>query len=292
MDSLPLVTACFTEAYSFRNCVDYLRHACTTGNLIFTPKNISFSRSDANGTVLSQLEIRISDITKYKYDACDENEQVLEEFAVGFNVSELAKATKSVGKKDGMYLYIPSGSNNIHIQTIGTSKGGGRSSVSYVPTLPDVQETIYDPIEYIRSEDEPNVRIPASDFARTCNSMATNKCQYVRIIGYPEGIIFKGMMAGHTVSQIDRYGICETRDTPPASNTSRIKVITPSEEIAVINVRTVPLIKAMAKFSNLTSSGIIKIYIEKDKPLKIISCVGNYGKLTVYLRNAIETDVN
>jgi len=41
----------------------------------------------------------------------------------------------------------------------------------------------------------------------------------------------------------------------------------------------------MTKFNNLLPTGVIKFHLEEGNPFKIVSPIGCYGKLTLYIRD-------
>jgi len=296
----PIVLAHFTEAYTFRSTAELLRNVCTVANFIFSPDKIKVAKSGSDNSALTIWEINTNELTKYEYNAYDDDGQQLKEFSAGFNTSELNNKTKIIGKKDGMFLYITPGSNQFTVQII---SGKTRPNANYVPIIEEpVQE--YEIPEYIRKESDPNIRIPATDFAKMCSNMVSTKCTMVKFIGYPNGVKCIGLLSSQQTGRVDHFGTCSYVDTQTKGNLdelfqslsfdninveskpSGIKIVLKSQEdLNSITVKTAPLIKAMSRFNNLSVSGVVKLYIQEKKPLKIHINIGTYGGLTIFLRD-------
>jgi len=293
-----VVTAHFAEAYTFRACIEFIRHVCTQANFVFYPDRIELVRGDSDVTTLVEWSISTSELTQYKYNAYDDAGNKLDCFAAGFSLAEMVKGTKAIAKKDGMAFFIKPDDNVMNIQVISAGKQG---STGYVQLI-EVPIIEYDKVVYQRDEKQANVRVPAANFAKMCSSMTSSKCQCVRFTSYPTGVECLGMLADNSLGRRENFGICSkggdvivtpepVRSTNPetrvVAGTPTIRLVMRSyEDLNTINVKTTPVIKAMGRFNNIAGTGVVKVTNEPGKPMRLICNVGNYGMLAVYIRDS------
>jgi hypothetical protein len=184
-----------------------------------------------------------------------------------------------------------------------------RNNVSVI--RPQKLESIqYDIDEYKKDESAPNCTTPAFDFNKMCSAMNALKCSHILVYGDESSIVFKGMFDGDLVGRTDTFGITKKKYEPHGpgfpSQIQEIsefgKVINPIYNEAEgptiskqINYQhsikiDVSTIKALGKLNNLSPNGTIKMYMEEGLPFKMISNVGSYGKLTIFLRDIPQED--
>jgi hypothetical protein len=305
----------FNDGYSLRNLIEYLKSTNISGVLHFCPDKIKYCRADVDQTILNEVVIYASDLPEYIYRAKEPS------IAVGVTISNLRKITKSIGKKDGLCLYMNQGDPRLHILPISAnSKSSTGNNVNSI--LPQqIKDQEYEVTGYLNSEDKPNCTIPISDFCRMCTGMWTISCSYVTIKVYPKGVCFEGLTEGGVITTQSKFGTTTmTNTTKECISTLLSNVEIPDDVLEqqlddhmddqmeqeheqqepTIQIREdiqqqlkvkvkISLIKALSKINNLSSSaGVIKIYMEPDLPLKMICSIGTYGKLTIYLQEATE----
>lgn len=301
----PLLFAEFSDGYSFRNLIEYLKNTNIAGNFIFTPERITYSRSDANNTILNEIVILKSNLTYYVYNAPST------EVIIGVTISNLRKITKPIGKKDSIRLYMLQGDPLLYIQIVSiNTKALSRNNANFVRPQGGIDHLLYDVGDYTRSDENPNCTIPIMDFCRMCTAMNSISCTFVTIRGLPRGAIFEAMTDGSISGRIDKFGIIDNPPPPPSisSDLSNIDSVVSNLQSATIKMPTVKTprlviqtaadlaetcikvkiatIKALSKINNLsTPTGIIKLYMEPDRPLKLVCNIGNYGRLVIYLRD-------
>lgn len=284
-----LFMAEFSDGYTFRNLIEYLKGTNTHGNFEFSPLGITYCRSDASNTVLNDILIRAHDLTYFQYNSKDEK------IIVGLTIANLRSVTKSIGKGDSIRIYMLPDDHLLYLKII-SHNAKALSGDNVVFVRPQMIEMINYKINgYKREENEPNCTVPVSDFSRMCTSMNSIKCNCVVIHGKPKGVVFQGMLEGEISGRIDQFGFCDEISsipnnidiynvvikTPPVK-APKLKIKVAKEGGTKIRIQT---IKALAKLNNLTPKGIVKFYVEKDLPVKIVVNIGSYGKLTVYLRD-------
>lgn len=290
----PIVVAHFSDGYSFRNVLGFFRQTCTRANFIFTPEGITIKESDATDTILAHAEIYADDLTEYQYNAYDDNGNLIEALACGFMTLEMQKSTKMVGKKDAIKLYTKKEENPIiYIQVMHAgSKSDNSLTLRIVPIL-EVDLHDFKDIEYKRQS--PNTRAASTDFAKICADFSSLKCTYTDVIGFSDGIMFQGIESG-TVKSVETFGNVTTDIRPILSSSIKYSISSSSSgskprlnismpgEICRIRINS-KIIRSMIKFNNLSPTGIIKFFLEDRNPLKIVSSIGCYGRLTLYIKD-------
>jgi hypothetical protein len=278
----------FSDGYSFRNLIEYLKSTNTNGNFIFHKNGISYSQHNNSNSLLNFIELRSCDLPVYIYRTTQES------IKVGINLSNLRSITKSVGKKDSIRIFMVNESPLLHISISSpNTKELNRNNISVIrpQKLDDVQ---YELNEYERDESSPNCTTPAFDFNKMCSAMNALKCNHILVFGDDTSIIFKGMFDGDLVGRTDTFGLSKKKDllfggySGMESETPQcIQKPEPHQHSIKIDVST---IKALGKLNNLSPNGTIKMYMEESLPFKMISNIGSYGKLIIYLRDIPQED--
>jgi len=290
---LPVAAATFPDGYSVRNVLCFFRQTCTQANIIFEPERITIKEADTSRTILADCQINTLDLTEYQYNAFDEDGELIPAVFCGFNTLEMQKATRMVGKKDSIKLYTKREKNpKLYIQVIHSSSKSDNSLGLRIVDIIDVDMADYADIHYKRRL--PNSRAASTDFAKICGDFSTLKCNYINVIVFDEGIMFQGIEGG-AVRSVETYGKIQDKSKiaftateyephPEGSQKPRL-VVTQPGEICRIRISS-KTIRAMTKFNNLSPTGVIKFFMEKDMPLMILSPIGCYGKLTLYINDS------
>ena len=302
IDASSSFVAEFSEGYTFRNMIEYLRVTNTKGNFRFSRDWIYYEQVDADNTILNQIEIQTCELSHYEIQT--QNEEII----IGINISDMRSITKTIGKKDSVRLFKHANDPFLHIQIISqSSRNVNRQNVSIVRQQ-HVDLFEYEIPEYQNDEKYPNCTIPTQDFAKTCTSMSSVKCSYVTIYGLPKGLILEGFQEGSMFGRREQFGNCEgyvtsvqssiPSSTSPSSTSSpirpdlRLNVPTGPKPRLVLKTPLVKIkakmtiIKALAKLNNLSAMGTLKVYAEKGtEAVKFVSKIGGYGILRSYTRS-------
>jgi hypothetical protein len=288
----------FSDGYSFRNLVEYLKSTNTAGNFLFHSQGITYTQNNNSNTLLNHVEIRAFDLTNYIFNGSNEPDS--EFVAVGINLNNLRSITKSVGKKDSLRLYMIKNNPHLHISISSpNTKELNRNNISVIrPQKLEIPQFEID--DYSRTDQHPNCTAPAIDFNKMCTAMNAIKCSHVCIYAQESTVIFKGMFDGDIVGRVDRFGVNKSK--PPLAGISDLSstkpivasrsedesppqiVILPADYDYSIKVET-STIKSLGKLNNLSINGTIKMYMEYNTPFKMIANIGSYGRLTIYLRD-------
>lgn len=117
----------FSDGYSFRNMIEYLRVTNTQGNFRFGRESIKYEQANASNVILNQIEIQSFELTHYEfYSRTDE-------IIIGVTIADMRLITKTTGKKDGIRLYKMPNDPLLYIQIISQSvRGTDRTNISVV----------------------------------------------------------------------------------------------------------------------------------------------------------------
>nr|QBK90659.1 MAG: proliferating cell nuclear antigen [Pithovirus LCPAC104] len=227
----------------------------------FSKDQIKLSEITKDGLMMINLEINTSELISNQYNV------EKPEYPVKLNLENLCKLMQ-LKKKDGFKIFKTGNKNDIFIKLI--SQDDGNSNVencSNLTTLPFINNISIDIPEYKRNE--PNCIVSLRKFSEMCKSMGKLNCSHIIATGFSRSVNFKSVIENEDIGQGVFFG--EVDDDNNSEN-NKIKMAS-------------KYIKKLAKLSNLTPNGIIKIFIEDNKPIKFICPVGNYAKLKIYIKN-------
>lgn len=296
----------FSDGYSFRNLIEYLRLTNLTGTFRFYTDKIVYEKSNKDHTILNQFIIYPHELTDYNLDS------KTGEIITTVTLSNFRNVTKNIGKKDRAILYKSPNDSRLYIRILNSnSQSGSEPSGLFPVDTEDIEYYEYAHPTFTRKENEPNCTVNQTDFAKMCSSMLAVKSRYVTAHGMRNGIIFKGISSTGKVVYVKDFGkVREEQEKIYNKNITILnscinsinsfrnnrKIIKSSNvpapklrigEYAEIDrfTMSMPTIRGLAKLNNLSPMGNIKIYIERGKPLRFICSIGGYGKLTVHVRS-------
>jgi len=268
--SQPLFLAYFVEAYTLRNVLANIYKEVGQMTTIFTKEHILTSVRNKDNYATIEFKIKTCELQKYEYNAVDEAGNLLAEFPVGLETQKMMLATKTIGRKDGLCIYMHPEKHSVYVKTIASSNGSRPNPVSIIQEATLDGYEYYELPPYKRSDDNPNVSVYAKEFSTMCNAMVVNKCSCVDIVPYETGVLFRGIAADKSEIRIEPFGNCVCAEGEEEPTPIRIPIKT---------------IKALSKINAFSTTGSkIKIYHEGG-PLKMVSPVGTYGTYTIVLKN-------
>ena len=330
----------FSDGYTFRNLIEYLKGTNTSGNLVFTPDRITYSRPDSMMNILNEFFILKCNLSYYKYNTD------AEEIVLGVKMIDIRSITKSIGRKDSVHLYMYKDDPLLYLKIVSSNtKMMSKNNVSIVRPQ-TVDRLVYVLPNYLRDEEDPTCTASVTDFCRMCTGMNSIKCNYITIQGYSNRIFFKGIIEGEIAGRIDNFGEEDLMDAGgkileemkkqgsskrssmgdfergredasserPSSerpsgredncnvfkeSSERDKEVKPqgkddeskkresSESDSYVEIKVKrDIIKNLAKLINLSGGqGVVRLYMEKGMPLKLICNIGAIGVLRIYLRD-------
>lgn len=294
--------ATFGDAYTFRNLIEFIFTVSRAGTFIFTNEYIHFVQSEAE-RILIDVVFSISDLIEYEYDSNSR------ETLVHIDIETMRSITRDIQKKDSLTIQKLPNDVNIFLEINGNSSGSdNQGNIGHMQPLRITNIPVYEIDNYSRPETTPNCTSLAYVFSKACTSLQHVGDQDIEIRGYHKGITFAATVHDSTAGKVYRFGTVTDDEMSDAVNSSSIstyhtgnnsiiKIIDDFDSKAIHidgndkNKGGVPvlhitsnILKSLAKINSLTSNGPIKIFVEKDLPMKLISYVGNYAIVRVYVR--------
>lgn len=301
----PLFLIHMLDGYSFRNLMGIVKHEINQTSMILSEKSIEISFVSSNGCSGHRILLRPLDCVKWSYNLRDENGNLYGEYPIAFETTEFFNITKSIGKRDGIRIYLLPGDNKLNIQLLKVSTKDPGSAEIFMIKILQTEHSRYTPQTY---KDEPNIRVLAKNFTDMCSCVIDQKCEVLEVTGNESGIIFKGIQGNKNDVYIKRY---EAQSPQSSSRQDNVQLASNIGDIAnmlnnmrinenksatrsglslnVVNSNLISIkipistIKGISKLHNLSSNGmLLKFYIEKGKPLKIACPIGIYGDYEIF----------
>lgn len=286
----------FCAGYIFRMLIEYLRETNTAGNLIVTRDTITYTQMDGLKTLVNDVIIHTHELTRFEFNSKTP-------IIVGIDTNDFRDKAKNIKKKYKVTLYKEPFQEDLFMEIHGQSSSGTGSIITIDSAL--VSLTTVDIPAYYNPDNRPNCTIAASAFSEKCSLMKDSSINRVEISGYDTGIAIIGRSECGKIAKFCNFGdlpdesINNSNKTTGTFDFSSLHITKPtvvpkfviqedlpisSKSLTSISVN-VATIKAISKFGNITpNGGTVKVYFERDKPVKFVCHIGTFGKLTVYLK--------
>lgn len=274
-------SATFIDGYSFRHLFDYLKNFNNNCSIILSNNRIRIEQSDYKSTIYNVVTINTNNLLEYKLAPADNIDEII--FQV--NISDIISMIKIVGKKDSVKLYKNSMSNKLRIKIANQANFNSAFDESCSIKIQDsAEQYVYELPNYSKPETNPTAKAQTARFVKLCKSLSQVKCNNISIKLYPNGIRFEAKTDGELTSLVEDIGQCG--DMVVVANNYSTKLVNKvnQKELATLYVRN-SVIKNLNKLGNLISShsSLVYFYVEEGYPLKILSRVGLYGKIRIYI---------
>lgn len=306
-NSQPLFLMLISDGYSFRNMIAIIKSETDYATMVLSKDNIEFSFMNSSKSAIHKIALRSRDFVAYKYNIRNDKGDLVPEYPIAFETSQMFNTTKNIGRKDSIRLYWLPDDNQIYVQPLKTNtKDPGRAGALFVRIMS---------LEHVRYDigtwaEEPNVKIQAKDFAEICTQANTMKCTWLELIGQDTAVDIRGILPNQSVAFINRFK-SQTQSTQsvsaPANNISDIDdilknlkigsgaVSAPNGNVSLRiisnnDARTIRIpistVKALSKIHNIgPANSLIQFYFSEGKVsnTKLECYIGNYGKYTICL---------
>ena len=314
-NSQPLFLMHIMDGYSFRNMIAVIKSETDNVSMVLSDRLIEFSFVNGGKSAIHKIFLQPQDFVMYKYNIRDAQGELIPEYPIAFETSQMFNTTKNIGRKDSIRLYQLQDDNKIYVQPIKTNiKDPGRAGALFVKIIS---------MEYVRYDigawaEDPNVRVQAKDFAEICTQANTMKCTWLELIGQDTAVTLRGILPNQSVAFVNRFvsqtqTVQSSTSITPADNISEIddilknlrsggssnsapttitglslRIIS-SDDMKTIRV-PISTVKALSKIHNIGPTGsLIRFYFNKGNVsnTKLECPIGNYGKYTIcLLKNA------
>lgn len=291
------------DGYAFRSALHIAKNEIDKATLILSKDFVEISFVNNIGSCAHKMIIRAADTSQYFYNFRDKDGELLPEAALPFDVAAINAAVKTVGRKDGLCLYLFDGDDRINIRPLKTTKDPRNMGALFVKITND-EKSRYDD-SGLHYTENPSLRLQAKAFADICTKASTMKCKEVIIQGSEGNAKFIGIssdniecMVENFGSQLSSFNDDDAEENPeldaflaslrlePASNDKpkiSLNIISPSDSMKV----RVPIVtmKSLSKIHNISPTGAqIKLFFSEGLPVKMESLWSTYGTYEVYLR--------
>lgn len=290
------------QGYTFRSVIDTVQAINMEGNFIFTKDRIFYCETDADSVITVHMVILTDELPYYVYKA--QSEYIM----FGLTLKYLKSATQSTWKKDGLRMHMFANDPCLYIQIVSGSARHSSNQDYYQIMFKNIVKPAMKLEEYQRRDNDPNCTVPLGEFATMCANINRMSATTVTITGYAKGVRFEAESPGAITRRSFSYGFCPpdkvtfNNYSAPISNLNEfLKRLTVSPNgnnqnndqqlVPLVNDTPVRIVinaavmKKLAKITNIsTPFSAVKIYMEHNKPVKIVSHIGNYGYMTLYLR--------
>lgn len=254
------------DGYTVRIWTDHLFNTITDGNFVINGQGMTFIRSDSDNQITNVLEI-----DGYKLPIFEFNNGKSDEIIFGCTISNFREVTQTISKGDSFKLQMYQKDPNLYSQVLGSdakyNSGDQNQRISYQK----VNNSGLEIEAYKRPIDKPNCSIPIDHFCEIAKKLTKNikHSKYINIrVGSKSLRIGKKSPGGITEFQFS-IGSIVAND--------------PEQYDFNINSK---IIKSISKINKLsTDNATFQVYSEKDRPLKMVFTIGNYGRLTIYLNS-------
>jgi len=257
------------EGHMIKILAELLQHNIKTGCFMVNEKSIHLRMMDTHRKILIDLELLAENFSIYKF-------KHHEPLNIGLNLSHFHRMLKSIKKKDSLVLYIKSDDlNNLYIKVIPKENNRISTSIIKIQNTQNIEITL--PDNYSKP-----IIVPSTEYQKMCKEM-NNIGNTINVKSKGFYIKFK-CDAGGVYSREVLFG--ELEDTGDGDSSEEEEMISEycqdfdSEQLSRI-----------IKISGLSSH--MQIYPKNDLPLLFKSCVGNLGKIMLFIKSKeqIELDI-
>jgi hypothetical protein len=271
----------FCDGYSLRSLFEYMKLTKNEVNVILSSNKIQFQQFNQNQGVFNHVEINSNDLTNYQYTS--PYEYTL--FMLG--VSEILGVIKSVGKKDGIRLSKSSGRLDLELVVFNnnTTDNIDRTNISLIRLQNPIDSTIYEQPHYTLPDSQPSFTIQSNMLSKVTRGISSVRSGEIILYGYPKGLKINCNFPDITMSKICILGKIE--DVVQRTSNNRVELVSKIISGPLVEIKIRPYtIKNLHKIITTNSLSMVKFYIEKDMPIKILTSIGNFGKISVIINNA------
>lgn len=304
-DSNVLFMMNIIDGYSFRNVMSIVNSETDRVHMVVSPEKIEMSfmnraRCATHSVIIDAREIQVD------YNIYDEDGDLYEQYPIAFDTRQMLNATKGIGKRDGLMIYWMNEQPNLCVQHVKSgSRDPGKAGANFVPIINH---------EYINYEipdgypEEPNVRVIAKDFSEQCTQCSSMKCISMQIVGKATSMVTRSLLSNNQQAGVMTWGKPAPRvnngKKPLASNIDDFLkninsndisaeqvpsvrlVVKPLDELANMKV-PISTVKSISKIHNISPPGtLLRFYFANNRPIKIESAIGGYGKYIICLRDS------
>lgn len=283
----------FCDGYSFRQSINFIRQ-CTSDDCTFITRKDGIYCANSNDTknITVIFNIYKYQLTKYEHDA---NTGTI---LLPVKLSELSAVLSKITKTMGIRIYKTSKNRDLYYQSIKDSNVLSDNALGILTLNPTSTFKDFKISDYNRSSLDPNCVVSSQDLKGVCNEIKTSGCSKVKLGVFPRGICFSTIMEPNARFITRKFGVVDesaSENATPSLCHLPGSVVNNHQmsSLAIINMKPRNLVEeyyfystfmdTMALLDNINPRGVVKFYAETNKPLKVVSNVGDYGEMTIYI---------
>lgn len=271
----------FCDGYSLRSLFEYMKLTKNEVNVILSSNQIQFQQFNQDQGVFNHVEINSNDLTNYQYiSPYDYNI-----FMIG--MSDILGVIKSVGKKDGIRLSKLSGRLDLELVVFNNNSTDNidRTNISLIRLQNPIDITIYEQPHYTLPDNQPSFTIQSNVLSKVTRGISSVRSGEIILYGYPKGLKINCNFPDMTMRKICTLGKID--DVVQRVSNDRLELVSRITSGPLVEIKARPYtIKNLHKIITSNTLSMIKFYIEKDMPIKIMTTIGNFGKISVIISNA------
>lgn len=292
----PVFLIDFLDGYSIRQLLEIIKLILTSCPIYLTKEGISIQNGNGHRTAILSSELYQHNCAHYFLDpalvSSPEDGDTQAYHIICPNIGKLRDAVKPVARREGVRLIQYYGDPFIYVQIHGGTKNADGSG-QIVP-LEHYEPIAYDLEGYRQSFSEPNCKISLAEFCGFCAIIVKIRgIQYVEFRSYLKGVWIMPLDTTGSPVNDKKWGDCDDSKQVPIIIRGGPRIIyrraadVGGASYYSIKV-SIDIIKGLSKMVNLSPNGILRIYAEKNRLLRLQTNVNYYGPITFYLRESDE----
>lgn len=287
--NIPPIFVNILDAYSFRCMIDIVLSVQSEMSIIFYPDKIIINEASSNQSKMVKVVILTDEILCYNYDVRDHDGILLPSYEVKQRTYDLYESIKIDGKKEGLMFFVQVNPMDLSNQGIRILRSKSFESVFIVNSINSGTniDRLEDHYESFYLKKGPNCKMSIADFNSSLKSSKLKKFEMTEIVRSADGsIIIQSQEIGQSRQYASRLGtgiFNQYESAQPVETSSRevinngwmqLTIDNSCAHTIVVNHETIILMMKISKLSNL---GMVKIYLELNHPLVLVTKIGNYG---------------
>jgi len=282
----------FAYAYSLRELFKLLTCInCEVGTFVIRQDGILYVNNNGNNRVITTIKMHSEQFVRYEFSSSTGT------ILLALNIKMFYSILSKIAKSESFRIYKQGGDNRVYFQVLSDTKSQiSDDEVAYINPEPSVEIKDFTAPQYNRSDIDPNCVISTGAINNLCKDMKTTDCESMRFYFFPKGLhvapIKFNKYRAFKFGQVD-----ESANATPSLNklpiTNGMNRVNNVNTITKITVKPRNLVEefnlhktfvySLSGINNINPRGVVKFYAENNKPLKIVSSIGDYGTLQLFI---------
>jgi hypothetical protein len=242
--------------HCWKTIIEFLSSIEKKAIFIFGKNTIECSLSNESNTILAFLKIKTYRLLSYSLSSKHDFVPVC------FELTSFRDILKQFAKKNEISLSKQKSSSEIVFEMFDDNPNR-----SYLSDLHTTEMIKYEIPDETRPKNLPNCNISLARFTSTIKRIVDSKPKAIYCFGYETGIVIRAVSNQETPLRDQQFGETSNGDSP------KVRIFLKPEKF-----------KNLAKLKNASSDGTVRFYVSNSH-IKLITDVGNFGSLTVVMRD-------